>query len=188
MEDQQPKIGRPSDFTPELADRICAEISQGFSLRTICKADDMPCVATIFNWFRKHPTFVEQYARAKDEQADSLVEEILDIADDGSNDWMERTGKDGESVGWQLNGEHVQRSKLRVDSRKWIASKLKPKKYGERITQEVSGPDGGPIVTNARDLSVLTDDELAAFTAISRKLTESRSAGSGAEAESTEQD
>jgi hypothetical protein len=67
-----------------------------------------------------------------------LTEEILDIADDGSNDWMEKLDKDGKSVGWAVNGEAVQRSKLRVDARKWIASKLKPKKYGDKLDTTLS--------------------------------------------------
>ena len=103
----------------------------------------MPCVATIFNWMRVHQEFLEQYARAKEAQADALAEELLDIADDGSNDWMEVHDRD--NTGWKANGEAIQRSRLRVDTRKWIASKLKPKKYGDKLTQEHSGPDGGPI-------------------------------------------
>ena len=79
---------------------------------------------------------------AKEESADALVEDILDIADDGSNDWMAVHGKDG-SEAWKLNGEHVQRSRLRVDTRKWIASKLKPKKYGEKI--EVDNHHSGEV-------------------------------------------
>ena len=128
--------GRPTIYSQELADRICGEIIQGFSLRTICKADDMPCVATILKWLREKPEFLSQYEKAKEEQADALAEEMLDIADDGTNDWMERFGKDGEVTGWQVNGEHVQRSRLRLDTRKGIASKLKPKKYGDRVLTE----------------------------------------------------
>lgn len=139
-------IGRPSQYTPELADAICAEIVQGYSLRTICKAETMPSCTTVFNWLRKHPDFVEQYEKAKAEQADALAEELLDIADDGSNDWMEKTGKDGESVGWSLNGEHVQRSRLRIDTRKWIASKLKPKKYGDKVDVDLGNKDDKPLV------------------------------------------
>lgn len=138
---ESPQVGRPSDFTPELGDKVCAEIVMGYSLRTICKNESMPCVATIFNWFRKYPQFLEQYEKAKEAQADMLAEELLDICDDGANDWMEKTGKEGESIGWQLNGEHVQRSRLRVDTRKWIASKLKAKKYGDKIQQEVTITD-----------------------------------------------
>lgn len=132
-------MARPSSYTPEIADRICAEITLGYSLRTICKGETMPCVATIFNWFRTQEGFLEQYEKAKEAQADSLSEDLLDIADDGSNDWMEKSDKEGNNIGWTLNGEHVQRSRLRIDTRKWIASKLKPKKYGDRITNEHTG-------------------------------------------------
>jgi len=68
---------------------------------------------------------------------------MLDIADDGRNDWMERHGK--EDAGWQANGENIQRSRVRIDTRKWLASKLKPKKYGDKVDLTHGGPDGGPI-------------------------------------------
>ena len=104
----------------------------------------MPCVATIFNWLRAYPEFLEQYTIAKEEQADALAEEMLDIADDGTNDWMERTGKDGEKY-TVVNSEHVQRSRLRIETRKWIAAKLKPKKYGDKVNVEATGKDGAPL-------------------------------------------
>lgn len=139
--------GRPTDYSPELADLICARIADGESLRTICRAEDLPCKTTIFMWLRKYPEFLNQYTRAKEESADALVEEMLDIADDAQNDWMEKLGGDGDVTAYQLNGEHVQRSRVRIETRKWIASKLKPKKYGEKVTQEISGPNGAPIQT-----------------------------------------
>lgn len=120
-------------FTPELADAICARLADGESLRSICRDDSMPSTQTMFNWMRSQPGFVEQYARAKEESADAHADDILDIADDGTNDWMERKNSEGENIGWQVNGEHVQRSRLRVETRKWIASKLKPKKYGDKV-------------------------------------------------------
>lgn len=129
---EKPNLGgRPSSYTQEIADKICEELSLGKSLRTVCKLDDMPSVATIFNWFRTYPQFLEQYARAKQESADAMADEILDISDDGVNDWMERHY--GEHVAWVTNGEALQRSKLRVDTRKWLMSKMKPKKYGEKM-------------------------------------------------------
>ena len=131
--------GQPTIFTQETADELCAKLAMGESLRTACKADGMPCVSTVFNWFRVHPKFLEQYARAKEESADAWVEEMLDIADDGTNDWVEKNDKNGDHIGWALNGEHVQRSKLRIDTRKWAASKLKPKKYGEKVTTDHTG-------------------------------------------------
>ena len=135
--------GRPSTNTPEIAARICAEIALGRSLRSICKADDMPSLQTFYEWLPKHPEFAEQYARAKSDQADTLFDEILDIADEGSNDWMET--HDPDNPGWRFNGEHFARSRLRVDARKWMAGKLRPKKYGERQSVELSGPEGARV-------------------------------------------
>jgi hypothetical protein len=127
------KTGRPTVRTKKLQDEICAELASGKSVRTICKRADMPGMETIFRWLRENMEFREQYARAKAEAADALVEEMLDIADDGQNDWMEVHDKDGVCVGFKINGEHVQRSRLRLDTRKWIAAKLKPKKYGDQL-------------------------------------------------------
>lgn len=137
--------GRPSDYTQETADRICSQLAEGRSLRTICKADDMPSCVTVYAWLRKHDEFLKQYTRAKEDAADAFAEEMLDIADEASNDWMEIHDKD--NVGYRLNGEAINRSRLRVDTRKWIAAKLKPKKYGERVQAELTGKDGGPIET-----------------------------------------
>jgi hypothetical protein len=130
-------MGRPSDYTPELADAICARLAEGESVRSIGADEQMPDASTIFRWIRKHPEFCEQYARAKEESADAMGEDILDIADDARNDWMERRGED--DAGWVVNGEHIQRSRLRVEARKWLASKLKPKKYGDKMQNEHSG-------------------------------------------------
>lgn len=130
----QPRpVGRPSDYSQEIADAICDRIADGFSLRTICEAEDMPGKATVFRWLAARKEFQDQYAHAREAQADTLADELTDIADDGSNDWMERKGEEGQSLGWKENGEAIQRSRLRVDTRKWIASKLKPKKYGDKL-------------------------------------------------------
>jgi hypothetical protein len=126
-------MARPSEFSQELADAICAQLAEGVSLRTVCLTEEMPDKSTVFRWLRQHQEFCDQYARAKEEAADAMVEDILDIADDGSNDWMERKSKEGDLIGWLENGEAISRSRLRVDTRKWIASKLKAKKYGEKI-------------------------------------------------------
>jgi len=137
-------MGRPSDYEQVIADIICEHIADGVSLREICRGEDMPNKATVFRWLAAHAEFRDQYARAREAQADTLADELLDIADDGDNDWMERKGEDGQSLGWKENGEAIQRSKLRVDTRKWIASKLKPKKYGEKLA--VGGADDLPAM------------------------------------------
>lgn len=101
----------------------------------------MPSAATVFNWMRTYPKFLEQYARAKQESADAMAEEIMDISDDGTNDWMEDQYMKGKSPGWKVNGEAVQRSKLRVDTRKWLMSKMKPKKYADKLDVTTNGKD-----------------------------------------------
>ena len=133
-------VGRPSIYSPDLAAAICAELADGRSLRSVCRDEGMPDARTVFRWLAANDEFRQQYARAKEEAADALVEDILEIADDGRNDWMERAGDDAGS-GWLLNGEHVQRTKVRIDARKWIAAKLKPKKYGEKVEQTIQGGD-----------------------------------------------
>ncbi len=137
---EKSKGGRPSKYTQEIADRICAELSQGISLRTVCKADDLPCAVTVFSWMRKYPEFLNQYTRAKEESADAMGEDILDISDNATNDYMEQN--DPDNPGYRVNGEHIQRSRLRVESRKWLMSKQKPKKYGDKIQQEINIPEG----------------------------------------------
>lgn len=148
--------GRPTDYSEELADQICARLAEGESMRSISVDDTMPAMTTLFRWLREKPEFRQQYEKAKEEAADALTEEMLDIADDASNDWMVRHGKDDQES-WQLNGEHVQRSRLRIDTRKWIASKLKPKKYGEKL--ELDGKVDGNITIRTVDYKdVNTDD------------------------------
>lgn len=132
--------GRPSTFTQDLADRICAELAEGRSLRSVCREDWAPSTQTVFRWLREHQAFRNQYARAKEEAADALADEIIDIAD-------EREGKaimsEGEEVAVVFDATAVARNRLRIDARKWVASKLKPKRYGDRV--ELAGPEGGPV-------------------------------------------
>lgn len=139
--------GRPTLYSEKLALKICERIINGESLASICRNDAMPCASTVYKWLDEKPEFLDKYAKAKEDQADTLADEMLDIADDGRNDWMARHDSEGNSIGWQVNGEHVQRSRLRLDTRKWIASKLKPKKYGENNKVELTGKNGGAIET-----------------------------------------
>lgn len=145
--------GRPSVYSDELATEICARIAAGESLRRICSDDKMPVMSTVMLWLvdGKHEMFSEQYAEARRIQAETLADELFDIADDGSNDWMEREGKDGEA-GYVLNGEHVQRSRLRLDTRKWYLSKVLPR-FADKQQVEHSGSLG---------VNKMSDDELTA--------------------------
>lgn len=136
-------LGRPTTFSNETADAICERIADGESLRSICDDDGMPDKATVFRWLSSpdHVDFRDQYALARETQADSLFDDILLIADDGRNDWMERKDKDDANMGWRENGEALRRSQLRVDSRKWMAARLQPKKYGDKVTSVLEGGD-----------------------------------------------
>jgi hypothetical protein len=130
------KVGRPPIYTVELAEKICFELAQGKSLRTVCKMDGIPDGSTIFSWFRLHEEFSKQYARAKQEAADAMAEDILDISDDNSEDEETRiNSKTGEKY-QVVNQDNIQRARLRVDTRKWLMAKMKPKKYSERLELE----------------------------------------------------
>lgn len=143
-EPEQPRIGRPRAITPEVAAKICEAIAAGGTIRQVCAPEDMPAPSTVYLEIVRNEVFSEQYRIAREAQTARWEDELLEIADDGSNDWMERRREDGST---QLVGdyEHMARSKLRVDTRKWIMSKRLPKKYGERVQAEHSGPGGGPI-------------------------------------------
>ena len=130
--------GRPTDYTADLADKVCARLSDGESMRKISLDDAMPCSTTMFRWLRENKQFKQQYDVAKAECADMYAEQIIEIADDTDNDYSE-IDKDGNA---KLNPENIQRSRLRVDARKWTASKLKPKTYGDKIQQEITAPKG----------------------------------------------
>lgn len=148
--------GRPSIYSDEIVDAICERLADGRSLRSICTDSDMPGQTTVVRWLADEEklSFRIRYARAREIQADALFDEILDIADDGSNDWMDRKREDG-SIEETLNHEALQRSRLRVDARKWMAGKLQPKKYGEK-TLLGSDPDN-PLPTGIRVELVKTD-------------------------------
>lgn len=137
-------IGRPSTFTQETADTICTRLAEGESLRTICRDEAMPAQSTVFRWLSENTAFQEQYTRAREAQADAIADEILEISDDGSNDWMLKNSPG--NTGWVENGEAIRRSQLRIDARKWLAGKMKPKKYGDKLEQTVQNPDGSAIM------------------------------------------
>ncbi len=151
------KRGRPSKYTKKLAARICERIADGEPLRSVCRDAAMPDKSTVLRWLcnDENAEFRDQYAYAREMQADGLFDEALEIADDVSDDWTE--DKDGKKV---FDHEHVQRSRLRVDTRKWAAGKLAPKVYGDKMQH--TGDGGGPIRVRP-DLSKFTDEELNAL-------------------------
>lgn len=123
--------GRPPIYSQELADLVCERIASGRSMRDVCRDEDIPARSVVSKWLSTIPGFADQYARAVKQRSEYWIDELCDISDDGSNDWMERN--EPNNPGYQYNGEAVARSRLRVDTRKWIASKLIPKVYGDKL-------------------------------------------------------
>lgn len=132
-------MGRKDTYTQKIADEICERIAQGEPLRQICRDEHMPAWRTVYDWTINHEDFAASIARARELGFDAIAEETLDIADNGTNDWMEKLDQGGEAVGYQLNGEHVQRSKLRIETRLKLLAKWSPKKYGDKQQVELNG-------------------------------------------------
>ena len=134
-------MGRPTSYTSEFAERILSELADGKSLRTICAQHDaLPHPSTIRRWIAQDiDGFRDKYAHAKEEMLQAWAEDIVHIADESNHDTIETES------GEHPNNEWISRSKLRVDTRKWLLSKLLPKTYGDRVSQEISGPDGAPV-------------------------------------------
>jgi len=129
--DGKKQTGRPSAYTVLIGNEICNRLSDGESLRKICLSENMPSKTSVFRWLENNKEFRDQYARAREIQADSLFDECLDIADEVRGDII--VDKDGNE---RTDNEAIQRSKLRIDTRKWIAGKLRPKVYGDKQEQE----------------------------------------------------
>lgn len=136
--------GRPTTYNEDIAAKICARMSEGESLRSVCRSDGFPVLSTVFLWIGKYPEFSEQYKLAMASRADAMFEDMIEIADDGRNDFMET------EQGEKFNSEHVQRSRLRLDTRKWMLSKMLPKKYGDKQTDEVIGNENDITINVVR--------------------------------------
>jgi hypothetical protein len=129
--------GRPSRFSKTVADHICAKLAEGLTLREVCREDGTPSESTVRTWvLEDRDGFYAQYARAREIGYHTMADELIEISDNGKNDWMLRNGKD--EPGYEANGEHLQRSRLRVDTRKWMLSKALPKIYGDKTQVEAN--------------------------------------------------
>ncbi len=145
---------KPWVYDEAIALEVCERLSEGESLRSICEDPRLPSHQTIYKWAAVQPTFRTAYARAREAQMEGWADDIVEIADDASNDYIERIGKDGE-VERVFDPEAVQRSKLRIDTRKWLMSKLAAKRYGDKLAVDVTG---------SVEVAALSDAELEART------------------------
>src|SRR5271168_4832966 len=136
-------VRKPLVYTDELAKDICDRLANGETLTRICRDEDMPRFGTVIDWAQGNVAgavgFVAMYARAKELQLAHMADSIQDIADDGTNDWQ--VDEDGNE---RVDHEHVQRSKLRVESRRWLLSKLRPDLFGDRIAHQQLDEHGKP--------------------------------------------
>lgn len=143
------KGGRPTLYTPEVAAEICERIALGETLVSICKDEKLPSEQTVRRWCwegkPEHEEFRAAYARAREAQMDAWADEIVTISDDGSQD-TKYVGRDGKELA-VCDAEWISRSRLRVDTRKFLMAKIAPRRYGERSQMELTGKDGGPIET-----------------------------------------
>lgn len=129
--------GRPSIFSEELAASICGLISCGESLRAICRMNGMPAIGTVMRWVAENEKFREQYREAKVQSQDAVVEEIFNILDSEPAKNPTTGAIDTGHVAWTKN---------RADARKWYLGKIAPKKYGDKVSNEHTGPDGAPLM------------------------------------------
>jgi hypothetical protein len=123
--------GRKSEYTPEIASKICERLADGVSLRTVCSDSDMPSMTTVFNWLSKYEEFVEQYTRATLARADAKFEE-LDVV--------------SEQAAQSESAVTVAGLRLKADNIKWQLARMNAKKYGDKMQH--AGADGGPLVVN----------------------------------------
>jgi len=123
-------------YSEELAEVICDRLATGESLYAICKTPGMPGEKTVRGWAETRPNFATKYTRAREFGYDSIAEQVMAISD------QEFTGPDG----FVDNGK-VQAARLQTDSRRWFLSKLMPKRYGDKVTQEITGDGDNPLIT-----------------------------------------
>ena len=130
-------MGRKSTYSNALAERICARLADGESLRGICADADMPAIATVLGWCSARPAFAEQYARAKQIGLEAWAEDILQIANTPVQGQIVTVKPDGTQE--VKHADMIEHRRLQIDSRKWLLSKLAPKKYGDKLDMAVSG-------------------------------------------------
>jgi len=137
---EQKKRGRPSDYTKEIGDAICEHIGNGESLRKFCEMEGNPTKPTVLRWLRQNEDFQTHYARARQNAMEVMAEEIVDISDETNQ--IIKSGAEKKS------SAYAQAQRLRVDTRKWVMSKLLPKKYGDKIdvTSDGKAIKGNTIV------------------------------------------
>jgi hypothetical protein len=161
--DVKPKVD--SFYTAEGSiEEFCAYICKGGHMARFCEERGLP-YKTVSDWVYNNPARAAMYAHAREERAEVLADEIVAISDETCVE----TKYEGEEVKLVLDATAVARNRLRVDARKWVASKLKPRKYGDKNTTELTGAGGGPVQIAALSLNNLSSTELAQMETLLKK-------------------
>jgi hypothetical protein len=142
------QMGRPTLYTDELALEICSTIAESDrGLDDLCaERDDFPGARTVRTWIVEREDFRQKYACAKDLQADFIAHQTLPLADNCRKGIKRKILPNGDIE--DTEGDMVERTRLQIDARKWLAGKLAPKKYGDKIEQTIQNPDGTPLALN----------------------------------------
>jgi len=136
--------GKAPQVTVQLVNKVCDEIAQGVTLTEICARPGMPAIHQFYKAVNRSSSLRSRLACAREDAAERLADELKAIADEGHNDYMERTRPNGQKVE-VLNDEHVRRSDLRIRTRQWLLSKMMPDRWGDRVQTQLTGAGGGPV-------------------------------------------
>ena len=147
-------MGQKSTYTAWAGEMICAGLAEGHSLLSTCQALGIP-YETAKQWEIDIPAHAAESMRAREIGCHAMADQCVEIADDGRNDWMEHHGGE-DAPGWKINGENIQRSRLRIDTRLRLLGKWLPKVYGDKL--ELAGE-----LTHKKAAADMTDDELLAL-------------------------
>jgi hypothetical protein len=176
----KPSRGRPSDYSPEIADAICELIIKGYSVRKIGELEPMPCEDTIYTWLSKHSDFSEKYTEAVQHRTNKYLEECVDLSDNMPDGIMfigldgrlferlevlQLTPKERAEAGLNpigLTTELINKRKLQIETRMKAAARMHPRKYGEKITQTLEG--GDKPISHTVDVSNLPDELVSGVT------------------------
>lgn len=150
--------GRPSDYTPELGERVCEVIeTEPSSIRiALMRRDDLPGISTVYRWEQQYPDFRERLSRAREIRSHLLADDALAVADEDQFDTITKTGRNGEQYD-SPDSEWIARSRLRFEARRWHAKNLNARVYGERTAIDHGGQPDNPLKTESVSVKVDPD-------------------------------
>lgn len=147
-----------SIFTQALFDKICNQIAEGKSLREICEQKNMPNRKTFRTWRMRTVELQQQYDLACLDREETYFEQIIAIADESRAGFKTTTKSNGDIE--TVETDMTERAKIQIDARKWTLARMNRKKYGDHVTEELTGPNGGPLQIERVRLNMKPVEEL----------------------------